>query len=140
MPEYEEKGKSQHRYLQSLIKGTVEEKGYRAIIEQPTPDGLGKVDVSFERNGKRIACEISVTTTDEHELSNIEKCLIAGYEKVILCSPEKKNLEKIKTLLTKKLKESEKERVLFFQPEDLFFYLEKETASLAGKEERIKGY
>jgi len=29
---------------------------------------------------------------------------------------------------------------LFFQPEELFFYLEKEAAGKAGKEERVKGY
>lgn len=140
VPEIQEKGKSQHRYLQTLIKRMAEEKGFRAVIEQPTSDGLGKVDVSLEHDGRKIACEISVTTTDEHELSNIEKCLASGYEKVILCSPDKKNLEKIKTLVAKKLKESERERVLFLQPEELFFFLEKEAASWAGKEERIKGY
>jgi hypothetical protein len=117
-----------------------EEKDYRAIIEQPTPDGQGRVDVSFERNGKRIACEIALTTTDEQELKNIEKCLGAGYEKVILCSPEKKTLEKVKTLASQKLKESDQKRVLFFQPEELFFYLEEEAASEASKEERVKGY
>lgn len=133
-------GGQQHRYLQTLIKKTAEEKGYRAIIEEPTPDGLGKVDVGFERNGKRIACEISLTSTDEQELSNIEKCLVAGYDRVILCSPERKTLKKVKVLTTQKLEESEQEKVLFFQPEELFFYLEEETASKASKEERVKGY
>jgi hypothetical protein len=117
-----------------------EEKGFRAVVEQPTPDGMGRVDVSLEGDGRKIACEISITTNGEQELSNIEKCLASGYEKVILCSPEKKTLEKVKTYVSRKLKESEKERVLFLQPEELFFYLEQEAASWAGKEERIKGY
>jgi len=140
LPEPDEKGKSQHRYLQTLIRRMAEERGFRAIIEQPTLDGRGKVDVSLESDGKKIACEISITTTDEHELSNIEKCLTSGYEKVILCSPEKKSLEKIKALVVKRLKSPDQGKVLFFQPEELFFYLEKEAASFAGKEERIKGY
>jgi hypothetical protein len=140
LPEVEEKKKSQHRYLQSLIRRMAEKKGFRAVIEQPTPDGRGKVDVSLEHDGRKIACEISITTTDEQELSNIEKCLAAGYEKVILCSPEKKSLEKIRTLISKRLKPTDQEKVLFFQPEELFFFLEKEAASLVGKEERIKGY
>jgi hypothetical protein len=71
---------------------------------------------------------------------DIQKCLASGYEKVILCSPEKKGLEKIKTFVMKKLKSSDQEKVLFLQPEELFFYLEKEAAAFAGKEERIKGY
>lgn len=133
-------GGQQHRYLQTLIKKTAEEKGYRAIIERPTPDGLGKVDVGLERNGKRIACEISLTSTNEQELSNIEKCLKADYDEVILCSPEKKILKKVRKLTTQKLKESDLKKLLFFQPEELFFYLERKAAGEASKEERVKGY
>ena len=117
-----------------------EEKGFKAVVEQPVSDGQGRVDVSLEGGGKKIACEVSVTTTNEQELSNIEKCLASGYEKVILCSPEKKTLDKVGGFLSRKLKEPAKERVLFLQPEELFFYLEKEAASWVGKEERIKGY
>lgn len=133
-------GGQQHRYLQTLIKKTAEEKGYRAIIEKPTPDGLGKVDVGLERNGKKIACEISLTSTGEQELSNIEKCLKADYDEVILCSPEKKTLGKVEKLTAQKLKESEQQKALFFQPEELFFQLEEQAAGEASKEERVKGY
>ena len=140
LPEIQERGKSQHRYLQTLIKRRAEEKGFRAVVEQPISGGSGRVDVSLERNGRKIACEISITTSDEQELSNIEKCLAPGYEKVILCSPEKKTLEKVKTFVSRELKESKKERVLFLKPEEPFFYLEQKAASWASKEERIKGY
>ena len=139
-PVTEEKGKTQHQYLQNLIKRMAEEKGYKAVIEQPTPDGLGRVDVSLERNGKKIACEFSVTTNSEHELSNIEKCLKAGYDKVIMCSPEKKSLEKIRTLVMEKLADSGIEKVMFFEPEELLFYLEDEAAQELSKEARVKGY
>ncbi len=117
-----------------------EEKGFRAVIEQQTPDSKGMVDVGLERDGKRIACEITITTTDEQELRNIEKCLAGGYDKVILCSPEQKTLEKVKSLVSQKLNESDKEKVLFFQPEELYFYLESEAACSLDKEERVKGY
>ncbi|MDP3012154.1 MAG: hypothetical protein Q8N27_05495, partial [Candidatus Hydromicrobium sp.] len=135
-----EKDERQHKYLQSLIKQMAEEKGYRAIVEKPTPDGLGRVDVSIERDGKRIACEISLTSTDKQELSNIKKCLLAGYEKIVLCSPEKRTLEKVKAFVYRELKESDKEKVLFFKPEELFSYLEEEAAFVESKEERVKGY
>ena len=86
--------------------------GYKITIEQSTPDGSGRVDVSFERDGeKNIACEISVTSTDEQELGNIEKCLNAGYEKVILCSAEKRTLEKIKALVSQRLSENDQSKV-----------------------------
>jgi hypothetical protein len=135
----EAKTERQHRYLQSLIKRMAEEKGYRAVIEASTPDG-GRVDIGLEQEGKRIACEISVTTTDEHELSNMEKCLRAGYDTVILCSPERKILEKTRALVSRKLGEADCEKLLFFQPEELFSYLESQAAVMAGKEERVKGY
>lgn len=134
------KSSSQHRYLQALIKRVAEERGFRATIEQPTSDGQGRVDVGLERDGKRIACEISMTTTDEHELSNIEKCLRAGYDTVILCSPERRTLDNVKALASQRLSESDQEKVLFFQPEELFFHLEQEAASSAGGEGRVKGY
>jgi len=60
----EAKGERQHRYLQSLIKRVAEEKSYRAVIEEPTPDG-GRIDVGLEQDRRRIACEVSVTSTDE---------------------------------------------------------------------------
>lgn len=139
-PDFSEKGKSQHRYLQSLIKHMAEQKGFRAVIEQSVLDGTGRVDVSLERDEKKIACEIAVTTTYEHEVANIEKCLAAGYETVVMCSPEKNNLEKIKSLAMRKIKASDQEKIHFLQPDNLYFYLEKEAAILSGHEERVKGY
>ena len=139
-PITEEKGKTQHQYLQNLIKRMAEEKGYKAVIEQPTPDGLGRVDVGLERNGKKTACEFCVTTNSEHELANIEKCLKAGYDKVIMCSPEKKSLEKVRELVMEKLADSGIEKVMFFEPEELLFYLEDEAAQELNKEARVKGY
>ncbi|GAG56524.1 unnamed protein product, partial [marine sediment metagenome] len=134
------KDERQHKYLQTLIKQMAEKKGYRAIVEEPTPDGTGRVDVGLEREGRRIACEISLTSTDKQELSNIKKCLLAGYEKIVLCSPEKRTLEKVKAFVYRELKESDKEKVLFFKPEELFSYLEEEAAFEESKEERVKGY
>ena len=55
-------------------------------------------------------------------------------------SQEKKFLEKVQVLAAKGLKKSELGKVLFLQPEELYFLLEEEAAALAGKEERVKGY
>ncbi len=140
IPEPAPKGESRHRYLQTLIKKLAEDNGFKAVLEQPTPDGLGRVDVSLERDSRRMAVEISVTSTDEQEIKNIQKCLDAGYEKVVLCSPEKKFLDKIKSLLTEKFDQPLHERILLSQPEELPFFFESEAARQAGGEERVKGY
>lgn len=131
---------SQHRYLQNLIKRMAESRGYKASIEEPTPDGKGRVDVSLERNGKRIACEISVTTSDIWELQNIQKCLGAGYDTVVACSSESKTLGNIRKQIEANLNEAERKRVLVYEPDALFLYLDEEIAKEASTETRIKGY
>ncbi|MEN9582476.1 MAG: hypothetical protein RL641_430 [Candidatus Parcubacteria bacterium] len=136
----EKKEESQHRYLQTLIKRMAESRGYKAVIEEPTPDGAGRVDVGLFRNNKKIACEISVTTTHTWETHNIEKCLAAGYETVIVCSNDKKNLDRIQALAKEKLSKTLFERVLMLEPEALFLYLDQQVASESNKDERIKGY
>ncbi len=134
----EEKGATRHQYLQSLIKRMAEEKGYKATIEEPIPDG--RVDVGLLKNGRKIACEISVTTNPEHEASNIKKCIKAGYEVVIMCAQDRRHLEKIQTLIIPELPDTDRERVRFLLPEELFFFLEEEAAKDSGKVERVKGY
>jgi len=131
---------TQHRYLQNLIRKIAEDKGYKATIEQPALNGQGKIDVALERNGKKIACEISITSTDEQEVNNIEKCLAAGFGKVILCSPEKKTLENVKSLVSQRLSKSAQAKILFLQPEELLHHLDELDAAEQNKEERIKGY
>ena len=133
-----EERSSRHQYLQNLVKRLAEEKGYKATIEEPIPDG--RVDVGLERSGKRIACEISVTNTPEHECANIEKCFKAGYDLVLMCSQDKRHLQKIRVMANERLAITDLEKVRFFEPEELLLYLDEETAKESGKEERIKGY
>jgi hypothetical protein len=103
-------------------------------------DGTGRVDVSLERNGRKIACEISISSTEEQELNNVQKCIAVGYEKVVVCSPDKKALEKIKALISQGVSEPDKSRIFFFQPEELLLFLEEDAAAELTKEERVKGY
>ncbi len=131
---------SRHRYLQTFIENIAEQRGYRAIIEEPTPDGKGRVDIGLERNRDKIAVEISVTTYSDQELHNIEKCLRAGYGTVIVCSPEKKNLEAIRKLVTEKLSSTDQGKILLFEPQDLVLFLDERVAQEASREERVKGY
>lgn len=139
-PPVKDKAISQHRYLQYLIKKIAEDKGYKATIELPILGGSGKVDIGLERNGRKIACEISITTSGEQELKNIQKCLSADFEKIVFCSPDQKTLESVKTLTEQKLSLPDIQKLLFFQPEDFLFYLEKEAAEAASEEARVKGY
>jgi hypothetical protein len=126
--------------LVSLFEDTTTGAPLHSPVEQPTPDGKGRVDVGLELDERRIACEVSVTSAAEQELANIEKCPAAGYDRVILCSPEKRALEKVKALVEKTLPQPDQEKLLFLLPEDLMLLFEQEAAGEAGREERIKGY
>lgn len=131
---------TEHQYLQTLIKKMAEAKGFKATIEKPTPDGHGRVDVALDNGKIKIACEVSVTTTPEHELGNIQKCLKAGFDHIVACSKRPKHLAKIKALATEALDQKASKKVHFFQPEALFAFLDQFSAQQASGEKRIKGY
>ena len=134
------KEQSHHRYLQALIKKMAEARGYKALIEEPTPDGKGRVDVHLERNAKRIAVEICNTTDAEWEVHNIQKCFDAGYDLIVACSNEKKSLENIRKKAEGSLSAAIHSKLVFFEQETLFQYLDQELAREASTETRVKGY
>ena len=141
-PNYEQKNLYHHRYLQTLIKRLAEQRGFKATIEEPTTDKLGRVDVGLMRNGEKIACEISVTTKDEHELQNIEKCFRSGYQKILLCIPEKKRMETLQKLIAEKLDATHVDRIFLVQPDDLYLFFEQHTKEepIRSTEKIVKGY
>jgi len=131
---------TEHRYTQTLIKKMAEARGYKATIEELTPDGKGRVDVSLERNGKKIACEIGVTTTKEWEVHNIEKCLAAGYETIVAVAKDVKSARSMRKKIEQSLNETLRKKVLLLETDGLFLYLDKEIAKEATTEKRVKGY
>ncbi len=133
-------GGSEHRYLQTLIKKLAENLGFRAVIEEQTPNRKGKVDIGLEMSGRRIACEISLTSKHSHEMGNIRKCLDAGYDRVIVCSQDKKSLSGLKKTANEKFNPSDQSKLSFLLPQELIFHLEQEAASIAGSDQRVKGW
>jgi hypothetical protein len=133
-------GGREHKYLQQLVKRLAEDRGYRAVVEQPILEGAGKVDVSLEKGKRKIACEISVTTSDEHELENIQKCLAAGYQMVVAISSDAKVVRKLKVTAESTLQAATLERVRFLQPDGFLAYLDELAAAEATREETVRGY
>jgi len=134
------KGGSQHVYLQNLIKRWADARGWRATIEAEILGGLGSVDVALEREGMRIACEISVSSSPEQELGNVQKCLAAEFAHVVVVATEPKALRKARKMIHPNLDKPHQERVHFLTPEDLFAFLEGVEAETAGEEETVRGY
>jgi len=134
------RGGRQHKYLQQLVKRMAEDKGYRVTIEKPILGGLGSVDVALERDTVTVACEISVTTTVDHEITNIEKCLAAEFTHVVLISPERRFLKTAKTLLVQALGEASVKRVRLFTPEDFLTFLEDLDKNAVHDVTSVRGY
>ena len=122
---------------QELVQRWGEAKGYRAIIEEPLPGG-GSVDVSLRREGHSLACEISVSSTVEQETCNVEKCLKAGFDEVVLLSLHRGTLGKVREALFARVAEKDQSRLRFLSPEEFFTALE--APAPAARETTVGGY
>ncbi|MBI3768470.1 MAG: hypothetical protein HY271_08235 [Deltaproteobacteria bacterium] len=93
------------------MKRLAEDRGWRVTIETPVLGGAGNVDVALERDGQRIACEIAVSTDAEHEAGNVQKCLAAGYEQLLVIASDKRHVGRLEKMLTENLCAESRERV-----------------------------
>jgi hypothetical protein len=134
------RGGAQHRYLQSYIERWAASRGYGVSIEHGILDGLGSVDVVLSKGEQRIACEISITTSPEHEVGNVQKCLAAGFAHVAVISPERPTLRKIEAAVTKTLSPAECAKVRYCTLEELFAFLEELEAQAVSTEGVVRGY
>jgi hypothetical protein len=121
------------------LKQLAESRGFRATIEEAVLDGSGRVDVSLVKGDTRIACEISVTSSADQEVGNVRKCLGAGYTQVVLLSSEKKRLNGLRKAVSKTFPEHEREKVLFFLPEEFISYLDTLEMPTTGVQ-TVRGY
>jgi hypothetical protein len=131
------KGGPQHRYLQHLIKGLAEERGFRAVVEAATEGG--QIDVALHRGDLSIACEISVSSKAEYEARNLAKCLSAGFVRVFAVAGDNKRLRAIEKSARDRLSEDQLSRVDFLTPETVVLALDGLTAP-AEEASVVKGY
>lgn len=131
------KGGSQHRYVQHLVKGLSEERGFRAVIEEPVEGG--QIDVALYRGDLSIACEISVTSTPHYEAQNLAKCSRGGFSRVFAIAADAKRLKAIEQAARDRLSEGEMACIDFLTPEQLTAALD---AYAAPSEEAsvVRGY
>jgi hypothetical protein len=134
------RGGRQHQYLQHLVKELAEQRGYRAVIEEPILDGAGKVDVSLTRGKERVACEISVTTSRDQELMNVEKCLSAGFDRVIVIAHDERHLKTISRFIAAHVEESMRDRLTFLLPDGLTEHLQSSEQAADSEETTVRGY
>ena len=134
------RGGPDHKYWQSFIKAWADKKGYRAAIEKQVLDGSGSVDVVVESGAWSVAFEISVTSTLDQELKNVQKCLAAGFQHIVLVLPLGKLVARAREHIEAGVDEKERERVHFVPADELPQLLSGLEAEAAGTEDTIRGY
>ena len=95
------KGGEEHRKLQQEIRALAHEGGYQAEIEAPLPGGKS-IDVLLAKDDKKIAIEVSLSGSIEHELANVAKCLEANLDTVLVLAPRKARRRRINGALREK--------------------------------------
>ena len=133
------KGGAQHQAIQKRIKEAAEKLGFRSVIEQPVLGGLGSVDLWLERANQSIACEISISTTIDHEVGNVAKCLKAGVSSVAVICLDDERLRKIASAVSGSLGAEQAALVQYFQPDAFIAHL-KTLPRLATAPTKVAGY
>jgi hypothetical protein len=126
--------------MQELIKRWAESREWRATIEEKILDGLGSVDVALRKGDQSVACEIAVTTTSDHEVGNVQKCIAAGFGHVLVVSSEKKTLNQVRQQAGSTFDEEQLRRIHFCTPEEAFAVLEGIEAEAASTTGTVRGY
>lgn len=140
LPEQPGRGGRQHKYLQHLVKQLAEERGFRASIEESILDGAGRVDVSLVLDDLRIACEISVTTSQDQELGNVEKCIAAGYTEIVVIGHSERHARSLEKFISSTLDETSRPFVKYIVKESLIDYLDSHTPQEKQQMQTVRGY
>jgi isopenicillin N synthase-like dioxygenase len=116
------RGGAQHKAIQQRIKQAAEKLGFRSVIEKQIPEG--SVDLAMERPDQSFACEISITTTIDHEVGNVQKCLKAGFPTVAVVCLDEERLKKIEAAVAGSLGSDLAARVVYCQPDEFIARLQ----------------
>ena len=143
------RGNVDHQNLQKQLQEEARALGFLADIEkQLKPSSLQAADLRLERDGLAIAVEMAFTTGPGHEFENVQKCLAAGFSKVIVISRDSEKLAKIAEFVQSKLTAEHAAKVIFCGPGDFSSELRKILAAytpppkspLPKGKEKILGY
>jgi hypothetical protein len=78
------------------------------------------------------------TAPIEHELGNIDKCLKAGFDRVVLVSSESKALNRVREAVGRAIAEDVRQRIAFLLPDELPAFLD--SLPPAERFETVGGY
>ena len=135
------RGGAQHKAIQDRIKDEAEKLGFRVAVEKEVLDGAGNVDLVLSRDTDSIACEVTVTTTIDHEVGNVTKCFKAGFSRVALVAGTEERAEKLRAAVVTSFGEEKAKSVGCFVPDSFIAHLRDapRTAPPAPVETRSRG-
>lgn len=106
------------------------------MVLEKTISGGTIVDASLENADKAVTCQVCVTPPEQKEIENMQSCLQAGYDQVLLIATDKRLLNKASGLVKEVMSSEDLEKVAFLNLEEFFSFLEQEHP----KEETVAGY
>ena len=138
LTDLEGRGGTQHREIQQMIKNIGHDLGFGVNIEAACQNGDGAIDVLLSGERTTIAVEVSITTSPEHELENLKKCLAEQVDQVLCVSPDDQHRMEIQNLCIERLPQAHLSRLKFLNPQNIAEYLtqfdERESTLIRGYE------
>ena len=95
--------------------------GFGVTIEAPCQNG-GAIDVLLAGEKQTITVEISITTSPEHEIENLRKCLSENVDQVLCVSPDNTHRLAIQNLVLE-YPQARLNRIKYLHPASLSEYL-----------------
>ena len=117
------KGGHQHLLMQDRIKRAAEAKGFLAVVEHPTGSGNESVDVALLRADLRIACEVSVSTTIDHEVGNARKCLRDNFDVIALVTGDERRRQQLEKAIADHFPPEDRAKIRCDSPDEFAAYL-----------------
>ena len=133
-------GGARHSEIERMVKELGEAAGFRASLEETILDGAGRVDVILRRGDLTICCEVSVTTTREHEYLNVKKCLEFGAGQVWLVASNERHRTGLERFISSRLSEPELKLLRFLIPEQLEDLIRDVSPTAPKGENVVRGY
>ncbi len=96
-------GGVQHKTVQSRVRAAAESLGFLVEVEKEVLGGAGQIDLALSRGGLSIACEVTVTTTVDHEVGNVAKCAQAGFMRIAVVGLSARKLADIEEAVARSL-------------------------------------
>ncbi|MBM3836015.1 MAG: DUF87 domain-containing protein [Verrucomicrobia bacterium] len=124
------RGGAQHTAIQKRLKRAAEELGFHGTIEKEVPGG--SVDLVLQRDDLSIACEISFSTTIDHEVGLVINRLSAGFANIAIICIEESRLERIQKAVLGCLSSEQASCVAYYLPEAFIAHLQSLTTKQTG--------